>query len=94
MALEQIGILRLLLSREHLMGTSLLYPSEAVWMQLWFLKTRSQKRGTHQSSGENQGVLKELSSSVSHGKCTTMHQNQLKKQNNAAVKILGLGFCD
>lgn len=94
MALEQTGILRLLLSREHIMGTSRLYPGEVGWVQLWFLRTRSQKRGTDQGSGENRGVLEELSHSISHGKCTTMHQWQLEKQNNAAVKILGLGFCD
>lgn len=75
------------------MGTSLLYSGEVGWVQLW-LRTRSQRRGTDQSSGENGGVLKELSTSVVHGKCTTMHQKQLQEQNNAAVKILGSVFCD
>lgn len=83
----------LLHSREHIMGTSLLYSGEVGWVQLW-LRTRSQRRGTDQSSGENRGVLKELSTSVLHGKCTTTHQKQLQEQNNAAVKILGLGSCD
>ena len=72
MALEQMGIVRLQCGKEHIMGTSLLYPAEAGWEQLLFLGTRSQKRGTGQGSGENLGVLKELSNSVLHGRCIAL----------------------